>query len=49
MIKIIKRLLKNIFGIHSPTKEWTKIPVEYNEKDTRYNLYEHEYKGVDQK
>ena len=27
MIKIIKRLLKNIFGIHSPTKEWTKIPV----------------------
>ena len=34
MIKIIKRLFKNIFGIHSPTKEWTKIPVEYNEKDT---------------
>ena len=34
MIKIIKRLLKNIFGIHSPSKEWTKIPVEYNEKDT---------------
>ena len=34
MIKIIKRLLKNIFGIHSPTEEWTKIPVEYNEKDT---------------
>ena len=34
MIKIIKRLLKNIFGIHSPTKEWTKIPVKYNEKDT---------------
>ena len=34
MIKIIKRLLKNIFGIYSPSKEWTKIPVEYNEKDT---------------
>ena len=34
MIKIIKRLLINIFGIHSPSKEWTKIPVEYNEKDT---------------
>ena len=35
---MIKEFFKKIFGIHNPSKERTKIPVEYHERDTRCDL-----------
>lgn len=36
---MIKKFLKKIFKIHSPSKEWTRIP--YEEKDTKCDLCDH--------
>ena len=38
------KFLKKLFHIHSSNKEWTKVPVEYHEKDTRCDLCECEFK-----
>lgn len=32
---MLRKLLKKIFKIHSPSKEWTNIRTEYVEKNTR--------------
>lgn len=40
MIKLFKKLL----NIHSPSKEWTHIPVEHHEKDTKCDLCTYECK-----
>ena len=36
---MIKKFLKKIFKIHSPSKEWTRI--HYEEKDTKCDLCIH--------
>ena len=37
----IAKILKKIFTIHDPSKEWTKVPrVEYQEEDTKCDLCE---------
>ena len=36
--EMIKEFFKKIFGIHNPSEERTKIPVEYHERDTRCDL-----------
>ena len=37
----IAKILKKIFTIHDPSKEWTKVPhVEYKEEDTKCDLCE---------
>ena len=38
----IAKILKKIFAIHSPSKEWTKVPrVEYQEEDIKCDLCEY--------
>lgn len=41
---MIKEFLRELFKIHSPSKEWMNIPYEYVEKDTKCDLCKHECK-----
>ena len=41
---MIKKYLKKILNIHSPSKEWTNIHNEYHEIDTMCDLCKHECK-----
>ena len=37
---MIKDFLKKIFRMHSPSKEWTNVSLEYRETDTECELLE---------
>lgn len=41
---MIREFLRKLFKVHSPSKEWTRVPVEYHEKDTRCDLCKYECK-----
>ena len=41
MIKdFLKKISLKIFRIHSPSKEWMNVPLEYHETDTECELLE---------
>ena len=44
---MIEEFLKKIFGIRNPSKERTKIPVEYHERGTRCDLCDNRGKCED--
>lgn len=41
---MFRKILKKIFGIHRPSKEWVNVPSTYVERDTECDLCTYEKK-----